>query len=149
MTKKLKILKLDPISPPKLESEPSNFWNSCIEKYDYLPESPCKAGTPDSNYQTSCEWWINSKEHNYCFWKYVKNNSREDGSLPPLKRKELAELLGISLHCLGEEIRSACDNLTLLLHEHGILEEEISDSGNSETLLNSLLFSNFEDDFTI
>ncbi len=46
--------------------------------------------------QEQCIWWINSPDHNYCFWDYVKNKSSIDGSMLELSQSEIAQLMGWS-----------------------------------------------------
>lgn len=36
-----------------------------------------------------------SKEHNYCFWRYVNDESLPNGRMPELNQKEVGELLGL------------------------------------------------------
>lgn len=46
--------------------------------------------------ETSCDWWINSPDHGYCFWAFVHERSSPDGSMPELVQSEIAELMGWS-----------------------------------------------------
>lgn len=43
-----------------------------------------------------CDWWINSPQHGFCFWTYVKDKSGPDGSMNELVQSEIAELMGWS-----------------------------------------------------
>lgn len=71
-------------------------------------ETGCKCGSRDcspdnknnnkvkSQDEAESPWWINSPEHSYCFWKYVKASSGPDGSMKELVQSEIAELMGWS-----------------------------------------------------
>jgi hypothetical protein len=41
-------------------------------------------------------WWINSPEHDHCFWNFVNEKSGPDGSMPELVQSEIADLMGWS-----------------------------------------------------
>lgn len=79
-----------------------HFWNSCPRKLDYIPKEPCSQGkpTPLQNGRITsdpeCEWWINSEKHGYCFWRYIRDKSKPDGSMKELLQSDLAVLFGCS-----------------------------------------------------
>lgn len=77
-----------------------NFWNTCPKKLDFLPTEPCDLGKAASEMKTDasppCEWWVNSKEHHYCFWRYIQDVGLPNGKMDPLLQNEIAGLLGCS-----------------------------------------------------
>jgi len=77
-----------------------NFWNTCPLKLDALPEEECELGQQSararSDAKVPCEWSINSKEHNYCFWKWLRANSHKDGTMRPMMQSEIADQMGCS-----------------------------------------------------
>ena len=84
----------------------SNFWNTCPRKLEYRPESPCAY---------ACEWIISSSINNNCFWTYVHNNSRSDGTMKPLQPNEIAKLLGITTSQANDAILIAeCEMRNIL-----------------------------------
>lgn len=92
-----------------------NFWNTCPLKLDYLPDTPCSVGeqsikTPDSQ-KPPCEWAINSKEHNYCFWRWVQSQSASDGQMPEHMQGEMSELLGMSSTKVHSTLKDAFKKL--------------------------------------
>ena len=52
-----------------------------------------------------CAWFINSAEHNYCFWKYAED------LVAPVKDKEICHLLGLTQQELKEIYNSAIQKL--------------------------------------
>ena len=98
-----------------------NFWNTCPRKLKYRPISHCEEGKKSVKLETpSCDWWINSPEHNYCFWSYITDNSRPDGSMKEHTQSELSKLLKIpesKLHILCKE---AEDLLSLIMEHKGL-----------------------------
>lgn len=87
----------------KIDSlEANNFFNSCPQKYDYLPETPCQYGkvTRDKEgkliKEADCEWYIESEKDNYCFWTFIKRKSDPEGNMLPMLQSEIAELFGCS-----------------------------------------------------
>lgn len=111
------------------ESDKSNFWKCCPLAKDYLPESACPAGEPTVNEKNgkiqdepSCVWWINSKDHNYCFWRYIKDKSDENGMMKELVQSELADLFGWSNTKTHFMLKQAVEELTQALNDHGAAE---------------------------
>lgn len=89
--------------PKNLEEVPErSFWNSCPRNLEQLPQEPCHMGKPERNSkgrivkEPECPWWIDSVEHNYCFWAYVRANSTPDGKMDPMMQNEIAKMLGCS-----------------------------------------------------
>ena len=79
-----------------------NFFNSCPFKFEYMPEKPCPHGKVERNAEgkvvkeAACEWYIESKRDNYCFWNFVKRKSDPDGNMRPMLQSEIAEMFGCS-----------------------------------------------------
>ncbi len=92
-----------------------NFWNSCPLKLDLMPDSPCALGRESSqlksNTPPSCEWWINSEEHNFCFWRWVQDISLPDGRMDPLLQNEIAKLMNCSSTKIHFILKEAFENL--------------------------------------
>ena len=84
----------------------NNFWNTCPRKLEYRPESPCSF---------TCDWRVNSKQDNNCFWTYIRNNSRSDGTMKPLQPSEIAKLLGIPNNQMSGVIEEAEEAMKYLL----------------------------------
>ena len=84
----------------------NNFWNTCPRKLEYRPESPCTY---------ACEWRINSKQNNNCFWTYIHNNSRSDGTMKPLQPSEIAKLIGVPTNQMNDLISDAEEAMKYLL----------------------------------
>lgn len=85
-------------TPSKLTK--TSFWSTCPIRKGYFPDTPCllgKESNPEKEHSLSnCAWGINSEEDNYCFWKWIRRNSTEDGFMDPLLQHEMSDLLGIS-----------------------------------------------------
>lgn len=106
-----------------------NFWNTCPKKLDYLPNEECDLGKASaemkSDAEPPCEWWVNSKEHHYCFWRYIQDVSLPDGRMDPLLQNEIAQLLGCSstkIHFIlkeGLEKLKKSEYLEILADYHG------------------------------
>lgn len=110
---------------PQAPKRANNFWNTCPLQLDYLPTSPCELGEKSckakSEEAAPCPWSINSKEHNYCFWRYVRDNSLPNGQMRPLLQNEISQLLGCSptkVHFTEKEAK-----------------QKLKDSGQLETLV--------------
>ena len=95
--------KLSVISTPEELTESKTFWSTCPRQLEYLPEQECSEGKPQTAKKSSrvategaCAWWINSAEHNYCFWKYIHDKSTPEGAMPELVQTDLAKLFGWS-----------------------------------------------------
>lgn len=77
----------------------------------------------------TCEWWINSKEHGYCFWKFLREKSSPDGVMEELVQSELAQLFGYSNTKTHFVLKEAIRELKEALADHGI--EDLLDSGEA------------------
>lgn len=87
-----------------------NFWNSCPLILNHFPTKDCTLGKKSSeNSETSpeCAWFLNSAEHNYCFWKYIRSKSDSEGVMELLSQNEIANLLKIRPSKINEEIDNA------------------------------------------
>lgn len=125
MTDRLKLIKT-----PKLKlNEPHTFWNTCHLKAELLPKTACLEGKPiigkpDGMLKApNCAWWINSAEHQYCFWKLVRERSNKDGEMPELMQYDIAKLFGWSNAKSHLIFKEAMDELIILLQKHGFTEE--------------------------
>lgn len=110
----------------KLNKTPSNFWNCCPIRKDYLPEDPCNLGTPQVNKnkkilaEPPCAWWINSKKHNYCFWTYIRDQSNSLGEMPEILQSDMAKLFGWSNTKAHFMLKEALENLIEVLHGYNL-----------------------------
>lgn len=127
------------------ESDKSNYWKCCPLANDFLPEKECPLGKPETNpkngkvqEEPKCTWWINSVEHNYCFWRYVKDKSDENGVMKELVQSELAELFGFSNTKTHFVLKQAIEELTQALKDNG-----------AEELLDSIDIENIDQVFTL
>lgn len=113
----------------KLKDKKSNFWNTCPRKLDYLPEEHCPAGIPEKSKDKriikppTCAWWVNSPDHNYCFWKYVRDKSSPDGSMKELVQSDLAKLFGWSSAKTQTMMKEAMDELIQAFQDHDLSTE--------------------------
>ena len=89
----------------------NNFWKTCKRELEYYPKLLCT--------ESKCDWYINSKDYNNCFWTYIHENSRPDGTMRPLQSQEIAKLLNTSTAKINEEIELAEDKLRILLYQQG------------------------------
>ncbi len=128
----------------------SHFWNCCPKLLEFLPEKHCDLGKPtkDKNNRITknpqCDWWINSKKHNYCFWKYIYDNSSPDGSMKEIPQPELARLFGCSNTKAYFMIKDAIQELKELLENQEVMNDLKIDLNSQEgvnikSLLNSVL----------
>lgn len=75
-----------------------SFWNTCSRNCEYFPEDICpqgKLGVDSKEALNSCQWFINNPESNYCFWKWIRSKSDNEGSMDALSLHEIASLLCI------------------------------------------------------
>lgn len=144
------------ITKPKDLKSVSNFWRCCPLMKEYLPESPCSEGKPVSSNgkvqdEPGCPWWINSADHNFCFWRFVKDKSDEDGVMKELVQSELAALFGWSNTKTHFMLKQAMTELTDALKLYGAAEllQEIDadESGNLTLPDESLPVSSNDDSF--
>lgn len=121
--------KLELIKTPEPLKESNNFWRTCPRMLEFLPETPCSKGKPLISSKSKrvqdepeCPWWINSKEYNYCFWKYVHSKSSPDGVMPELVQSDLAQLFGWSNTKTHFVLKEAIEELTTALKVYGAMD---------------------------
>jgi len=113
-------------------TEIRNFFNTCPQKYEYLPETPCKHGKVERNEEgklvkeASCEWYIESERDNYCFWSFIKRKSDPEGNMRPMLQSEIAEKFG----CSPTKIHFIIKDAMKKLKDNGYLEylRQLSDN---------------------
>ena len=119
-------------------------------KREYLPESACPEGAPRVSRgkvqeEPACPWWINSPAHNYCFWRYVKDKSDEDGVMRELVQTDLAELFGWSATKTHFVLKQAMVELTDALKTYGAIDLlrdiDVEDTELEATVADLLEFS--------
>lgn len=126
----------------------SNFWRCCPLAKEYLPEAACPEGQPDLTQgkiheEPKCPWWINSAEHQYCFWRYLRDKSDSDGVMKELVQSELAALFGWSNTKTHFMLKQAMTELTDALKVHGAIE--LLQDMDSEELENAIVVDDFID----
>lgn len=131
--------------PEKLKSA-NNFWRCCPLAREYLPEAACPEGQPNQAHgkiqdEPSCPWWINSADHHYCFWRYLREKSDTDGVMKELVQSELAALFGWSNTKTHFMLKQAMTELTEALKLHGAIE--LLQDLNSEQLENAVNYEDF------
>lgn len=112
--------------------EGRNFFNSCPQKFEYLPEAPCPHGQAqrDDNgkitKEPSCDWYIESERDNYCFWSFIRRRSDPDGNMLPMLQSEIAAMFG----CSPTKIHFIIKDALQKLKDNGYLEylAELSDN---------------------
>lgn len=146
MKDKLKLIK----SPDKLKS-PNNFWRACPRSLEFLPETPCDQGKPKTTKsgrvqeEPKCPFWINSEDHNYCFWTYVYDKSNPDGVMPELVQSDLAHLFGWSNTKTHFALKEAIKELTEALVKYGGFDLSDSDSDDFNLHLNLPELQQYDD----
>jgi len=140
--------KLRLVEKPTTLSTASNFWRCCPISREYLPETHCPEGKTNGKDEPRCEWWINSAQHNFCFWRYVRDKSDADGVMKELVQSELAALFGWSNTKTHFMLKQAVSELTDALKLHGALEllrDMNSDDSENSVLLEDLIDSEYND----
>lgn len=121
-------LKLVEKTPDLKDTQDHSFWNSCPRNLEQLPTEPCPMGKPEKNKkgrvtkEPECPWWIDSPEHNYCFWSYVRANSSPDGQMEPMMQNEIAKMLGCSSTKIHFILKEAIEKIKKGPYAH-ILED--------------------------
>lgn len=139
---KLKLLK----RPQDLKIS-NNFWRCCPLQNEYLPETACQEGSPKLSRgkiqeEPKCQWWLNSPDHYYCFWRYIKDRSDENGVMKELVQSELAALFGWSNTKTHFMLKQAMIELTEALRVYGavdMLQDLDSDEESLELNLTNFL----------
>lgn len=137
--------------------KPRNYWNTVGQNKEFFPTQPRPESIPTLNKQGRVieepedEWWINSKEHNYCFWSFVRDHSQPDGTMEPLLQSDIAKLFGCSSTKVHFMIKEAMDrlmsdeNMKILQDMFNLTEDEPGEESISFGTL-SQLEQNDEDD---
>lgn len=141
--------KLTLVSKPKELRSSNNFWICCPLAREYLPETACPEGQPDTiqgkvQDDPKCAWWINSADHNYCFWRYLREKSDADGVMKELVQSELAALFGWSNTKTHFMLKQAMIELTDALKLYGAIE--LLQDINSDELESAIVIDDFVDD---
>lgn len=116
-----------------LSEQKNNFWKACPRKLDYMPETPCNLGTPEKSKDNriikcpECPWWINSPDHNFCFWTFIKDKSNPDGSMKELVQSDLSKLFGWSSAKTHQILKESLEELKEAFKNHE-LTSELDDS---------------------
>lgn len=103
-----------------------------------MPSEPCDLGTPVKSKDSKilkcpeCPWWVNSIDHNYCFWAYIKDKSEPDGSMKELVQSDLSKLFGWSSIKTHENLKEALAELVEAFKNHDLMDELETDSENYE-----------------
>lgn len=137
------------IRNPKDLPEPRNYWNTSGLGKDYLPEQTPPENVPELSEdgrilkEPKNEWWINSKDHHFCFWKYVESMSNMDGTMEPLLQADIAKLFGCSSTKVHFMLKEALENLKQKIEEYqsfseADLEEDALEEGYSGNIFESL-----------
>lgn len=105
------------VKKPAKPAEPRNYWNTSGKNAEFFPTEPRADSIPVLNkhgrviQEPADKWWINSKEHNYCFWSYIRSQSQPDGTMEPLLQSEIAKLFGCSSTKVHFMLRQAMKKL--------------------------------------
>lgn len=109
--------KLKLITTP-VDVQPRNYWNTSGKNKEFFPTEPNPDSIPTFNkhgrviQEPKNEWWINSRDHQFCFWSYIKEKSQPDGTMEPLLQSEIAKLMGCSITKLHHMLKEAMALLT-------------------------------------
>ena len=144
--------KLKLIKHKKPGKKNNNFWNTCPRNLEYMPKEPCALAIPEKSKDNriakcpECPWWINSEQHSYCFWSFIKDKSNPDGSMKELVQSEISKLFGWSSAKTHLMLKEAMEELVEAFKNHGLIDEleeisenyemsdfsDFNDSGNSD-----------------
>jgi hypothetical protein len=137
---------------------PRNYWNTSGKNTEYFPTEPRMDSIPVFNKQGRVlqepkdEWWINSKEHNYCFWSFIRSRSQPDGTMEPLLQSEIAELFGCSSTKVHFMLKEAMDklmsdeNMNILQNLMELVQAEPEDPNSAFGLMTNIAHSEEDDD---
>ena len=118
------------------KDEPDNFWNTCPRKLTSTPASICEEGKKSSlSEHQSCEWWIDSFDHNFCFWTYIKDHSRPGGSMKEHAQSEVSRLLKIPENRLHIICKEAEDALHEIMIQMGLGPDQEISSENVDAII--------------
>lgn len=142
-----KTLEVLPPPPPKLE--PRNYWNTSGKGKEFFPTEPRPDSIPVMSksgriiQDPKDEWWINSAEHNYCFWSFLKSRSQPDGTMEPLLQSEIADLFGCSSTKIHFMLKEALDKL--MAPENMKILQSLLEMTDEEPMNDSTPFGSFDD----
>ena len=135
-----------------------NYWNTSGKNTEYFPTEPRMDSIPTFNKQGRIlqepkdAWWINSKDHQFCFWTFLKSRSQSDGTMEPLLQSEIAELFGCSSTKVHFMLKEAMDNLMseenmkILQNLMELTQSEPEDHDSAFGLMTNIAHSSEEDD---
>lgn len=95
-----------------------------------------KRGRVTVDPEVGCDWYINSAEHDFCFWGYVTTVDR------PVPDKEICQLLNITQVQLRETYSSAIKKLQAMKDDQSVqdfMELVLSKVDNEEDASNFLI----------
>lgn len=113
-----------------------NYWNTAGLNKEYFPSEPRQESIPTFNkqgrviHEPKDPWWINSEDHHFCFWTYIRDKSQSDGTMEPLLQSEIASLFGCSstkVHFMLKEAMEKLmsdDNMKILQNLFELTKEE-------------------------
>ena len=61
--------------------------------------------------EPECPWWIDSEKDNYCFWRYLQNNSLPDGKMDSQLQNEIADKFACSSTKIHFILKEAVEKL--------------------------------------
>jgi hypothetical protein len=138
-----------------IELEPRNYFNTAGKNKEYFPTEPRPESIPTFNkqgrviHEPADEWWINSEEHHFCFWEYLRKASQPDGTMEPLLQSEIADLFGCSSTKVHFMLKEAMDRLTsdenMQILQH-LLELTVDESSEDSMNLSTLTELNQSDE---
>jgi hypothetical protein len=102
-----------------------------------MPDTPCSMGKPVKNargrvvQEPACPWWIDSEKHNYCFWKFIQENSLPNGKMDSLLQNEIAQTFGCSSTKIHFIVKDAVQKLKAS-DKKGVLAELSSEQASDQ-----------------
>lgn len=135
---------MDEKSSLKLLKKPTEVRRCCPTDGPHSSETPCPNGKPQFDAEgkvledlAGSSWWINSVDHQHCFWRYVRDKSDVNGVMKELVQSELATLFGWSNTKTHFMLKQAIEELTQALKLYGASEllEDLDAEGGLENLV--------------
>jgi hypothetical protein len=140
--------KLTVITTPE-DVQPRNYWNTSGKSKEFFPTEPHPDSIPTFNKhgrvveEPKNEWWINSKDHHFCFWTYLREKSQPDGTMEPLLQSEIAKLMGCSITKLHFMLKEAMSHL--MVDENMKILQSLDDLTDQEPLDEPVFASSIEE----
>jgi hypothetical protein len=135
------------------ELNPTNSCQDCPKKPNINDESLCNKGLEKINTSDNkesdnleCDWWVNSPDHNNCFWTFIKDKSSPEGVMQELVQSDLANLFGWSTTKTHFVLKQAIEELVTALklqYPRDLLIEDSGDISIDDSLNN---FDSYDDD---